>query len=313
MVRYFLPVFVALSSIFIASVLSAQPTGERCQELSFVMPSGEHQLFRLAFEDRFEGRQLDKSKWKVNTGVPRDPEQKFQHHYYLEENLEVSDSTLKIWIRRDSMPNKDFRIWMDGGMKDMTGDFPYTSGEIVSTEEFGYGMYEIRCKLPHGKGMWPAFWVYGEPDGRYNELDVFEYWNEDAFLKPYAPKKLSRVQNMTVHFDGQMSKGKSKGPVASEGFHTYTLIWNDCKILWYRDGQLERAHFRYKGVRETDPDCSRGLDRKNPKLNVFPIDEGLRILANVAVQSRDESPEPDTEFPQAMEVDFIRYYEWAEE
>ena len=78
---HFLPLCLAVFSLLLISEMSAQLAGEPCRELSFVMPSGEHQLFRLAFEDHFEGQQLDKEKWSVNTGVPRDPEQKFQHHY----------------------------------------------------------------------------------------------------------------------------------------------------------------------------------------------------------------------------------------
>lgn len=301
-------VFLWSAFLAFAQFTSAQSPAH-CEKLSFVLPSGERELFQLTFEDQFEGRRLDADKWTATEGVPRDPEGVFQLHYYKPQNIEVSDGTLKIWVLRDTMPQKDYKVWVTDRMVKFAEDFHFSSGEIVSTQGFGYGLYEIRCKLPYGKGMWPAFWIYGEPGGRYNEIDVFEYWNESGFLTPYSEKKLSRVQNMSAHFDGKMTKEKSTGPNVSEGFHTFTLIWDDCKMLWYRDGVLERSLFRYKGVRETDPDCSRGANRKNPKLNIFPIDENLRILAGVAVQSRDDAPDPDTEFPQSMEIDYIRYYE----
>jgi beta-glucanase (GH16 family) len=29
-------------------------------------------------------------------------------------------------------------------------------------------------KLPKAQGLWSAFWLYGQQDGSYNELDIFE-------------------------------------------------------------------------------------------------------------------------------------------
>ncbi len=39
--------------------------------------------------------------------------------------------------------------------------FDYTSGMIYSNYKFDYGMFEIKCKIPKGKGFWPAFWMAG--------------------------------------------------------------------------------------------------------------------------------------------------------
>ena len=300
--------FCLISCLFclLVTPLRAQPPQA---DTSVVLPSGVEERFKLVLEDRFEGPELDNKKWKATKGVPRDPEMVNSIHYYKPENVEVSDGSLKLWVRRDTMPNKEYKTWIDVAMVSFTYDFEFSSAEIESAEKYGYGMYEIRCKLPRGKGYWPAFWMYGEPQGRNNELDVFEFWNEGAFLRRFVPRRLSSVQHMTAHFDGGMSKGSQRGVDASEGFHTYTLIWDDCKILWFFDGELRRSLYQYKGVRDRDPDCSRAASRRNPKMNVFPIDEGLRILAGVAVQSGKDAPDVDTEFPQAMEVDYIRFYE----
>lgn len=297
------------TQFFLGIFLGILHTGVQAQDdtIRVEMPSGQIELFVTEFEDHFNGSQLDRSIWMAGKGVPRDPEQVLQQHYFKPGNITLEDGIAKLWIRRDTMRNKSFQIWITDGMKDFRADFAYSAAEITSTGQYGYGLYEIKCKIPRGKGFWPAFWVYGEPGGRYNELDVFEFWNEKGFLKPFAPKKLSRVQNMTVHFDGGMSKEKVKGQDVSDEFHTYTLVWDDCKILWYFDGELRRVHHRYKGVRKKDSDCSRGASRKNPQLNVFPIDEGLRIIAGVGTQSGEDGPDADTELPQAMEIDYIRY------
>ena len=35
----------------------------------------------------------------------------------------------------------------------------YTSGRIESNKAFKYGIFEMRAKLPKGRGIWPAFWL----------------------------------------------------------------------------------------------------------------------------------------------------------
>jgi len=35
----------------------------------------------------------------------------------------------------------------------------YTSGRIISRQQFRYGIFEMRAKLPHGRGTWSAFWL----------------------------------------------------------------------------------------------------------------------------------------------------------
>ena len=40
---------------------------------------------------------------------------------------------------------------------------PYGVGLISSVDDFGYGHFEIECKLPTGKKLWPAFWMWSGP------------------------------------------------------------------------------------------------------------------------------------------------------
>ena len=51
----------------------------------------------------------------------------------------------------------------------------YYSGCIETLEKFQYGYFEIRCKLPVHEGAFPAFWLWGYNDGRYEEIDMLEY------------------------------------------------------------------------------------------------------------------------------------------
>lgn len=65
------------------------------------------------------------------------------------------------------------------------GELPaptYSSG-MLSTETEGrdgkgfkqlYGYWELRAKLPKGKGLWPAFWLVTETHDYWDEVDIFE-------------------------------------------------------------------------------------------------------------------------------------------
>lgn len=46
-------------------------------------------------------------------------------------------------------------------------------GLVWNKTPMGKGYYEIECKLPKGKNLWPAFWIY--PDNAWPpEIDIFE-------------------------------------------------------------------------------------------------------------------------------------------
>jgi len=57
-------------------------------------------------------------------------------------------------------------------------------GLVSSVDKFGYGFYEIECKLPTGPKLWPAFWMWSW-DSWPPEIDVFEGYttNNGGYLK----------------------------------------------------------------------------------------------------------------------------------
>jgi len=58
---------------------------------------------------------------------------------------------------------------------------PYRSG-FVSSRELGrwyplYGRFEIRARVPHGQGLWPAFWLRHRTGAGTAEVDVLEVFH----------------------------------------------------------------------------------------------------------------------------------------
>ncbi|MCC6599050.1 MAG: glycoside hydrolase family 16 protein [Crocinitomicaceae bacterium] len=305
------PCRLSLLHFTAALLFTVASTAQPHYDTLTITNGGIREMWDLVFFDEFSGEMIDESKWKIVEGVPRDPMQQASEQWYDPRNIIVSDGIAKFQVRKDTMLNKPFSIWIKDGMKEMKGNYYFSSGEIDSRELFHYGLYEIRCKLPKGKGMWPAFWMYGESDGTNNEIDVFEFWNQSNVFGLFSPKKLSRIQNMTVHYRGGMSGLASlPGTDYSDGFHTFSVIWDECKIQWYTDGKLMRTQYRFKKMKGRKSGCDEVKD--GGKENVFPRSP-MNIIIDLAVQNGDARPDETNSFPNALEVDYVRYYQKAGE
>jgi beta-glucanase (GH16 family) len=158
----------------------------------------------------------------------------------------------------------------------------YTSGMMTTYRKFSqqYGRFEIRCRVPKGKGMWPAFWLLPEPLAWPPEIDVLE-------ILGHQPDKVY----MTHHFREEERNHKSHGgswtgPDFSAGFHEYAVEWTPERIFWLVDG-IER--FR--------------SERDIPSSRMY-------LLVNLAVGGDwPGAPDEKTAFPSALEVDYVRVYE----
>ena len=168
--------------------------------------------YRLFWSDEFTGNTVDLTRWKPyfnnygeagNTLQCNDPA-----------NATVGNGFLTITARQQS-------IQCPGdGTKD------YTSAFLGSREAGHYyptfAKYEIRAKLPHGQGLWPAFWLRHVGGAKVNEVDVFEYFSA---VEPGKTRQ-------SLHFPAEMGHGPVtkipsffEQPVADTGgdYHTWAV------------------------------------------------------------------------------------------
>jgi beta-glucanase (GH16 family) len=254
---------------------------------------------KLSFSDEFNGLKLDEQKWDLREGVVRDAEQKITQQWLTKESVSVKNGKVTITTIPKERKDQQYYVWITDGMKERKGNFNYDTGEFESKELFLWGYYEIRCELPKGRDAWPAFWLYGESNGTNNEIDVFEFWNEENFFGGYSEKKQSRIQHMTVHYNKRMSgRGEKLSFDGSAGMHTYGVLWTENAIVWYTDGKEMRTLYRYK----------KASDRKDGKVvpgreeNVFP-QSPMKLLVDMAVQqSENRLPLEKNSFV----VDYVR-------
>ena len=118
--------------------------------------------YNLAWEDEFEGSELNKKVWQYRTG-------KSGHSYQRPENISVEDGNLRINLKKENYQ----------GMK-------YTGGGIITQRAVRYGYFEVRVKLDCGYGWHEAFWTtwtddlnQKKPQHQYPErleIDCFEHY-----------------------------------------------------------------------------------------------------------------------------------------
>ena len=131
----------------------------------------------------------------------------------------VSDGVLEITADRTPENVRQF-IW----------DYSYISGMITTEHSFSqrYGLFEIRAKIPNGRGLWPGFWLLPTDRSWPPEIDVFEILGNDTTkLNTSWHSKETGKQTK----DTQMTRI----PDASADFHNYSVDWRRDEIKWYFD------------------------------------------------------------------------------
>jgi beta-glucanase (GH16 family) len=282
-----------------------------------------HNPWVLVFEDDFDGDQLDLSNWYYISGGEHMRYCNDEQQYYTYgDNVELSEGKLKIITKEETLYAKVVDWKPENEQLECDGNdrgqnlryFYYTSGNVETVKKFSFGKFEAQIKIPKGKGFWPAFWLFGG-DPVYNELDIFEFWNEWVAMGTiYAPWLLSKVHNMNVFYDydgdgdPSMCQTEYTGVDFSLLPHIFTVIWEEDRIEWYVDWNLKRTDFRHYTMLGQSVGCTiEDWTQYNMNL-IYPVDP-MHIILNLAIQSGDNSPDNSTTFPSHMEVDWVKYYQ----
>ena len=216
--------------------------------------------WRLVWHDEFGGRELDHTKWRPEDAAL---EKNNEKQYYTPEDVYLENGSLV--LRSQDRPR---------------GKRAYTSGLVETVGLFSqrYGRFEVRAKLPRGRGIWPAHWLLPDDNSWPPEIDIMELLGHD-------PKRIY----MTNHWrapEGPRHEGRSfEGPDFTADFHTFTMEWDPDEIRWYVDG----------------------VQRHSTRKNV--PDVAMRIILNTAVGGNwPKDPDKTTLFPQYHFIDYVRVY-----
>ena len=244
--------------------------------------------WKLVWSDEFEGKTLDYSKWEAEVNAFGGGNQELQMYTDRKENLRVEEGCLVIEARQDR-PN------IAGTIRE------YSSARIRSKHrgDWKYGKFEIRARLPGGKGVWPAIWmlptdeVYGAW-ANSGEIDIME-------VKGQEPDTV----HGTLHFGKQWPANKyatgtmklKKGNFTDD-FHLFAIEWEEGVIRWYVDGELYQTQKEWESGGGKFP---------------APFDQRFHLLLNLAIGGNFlGNPDASTPFPRKYLVDYVRVYQRPE-
>lgn len=238
--------------------------------------------WKLVWADEFAGDELNLENWTRQV-LPEPYNDEWQQYFDHKENSFVKDGHLVIKAIHTSEEH---------------GNNQYTSGRLHTggKHSWKYGKIAARIQLPHGKGIWPAFWMLGDdideiggktPWPKCGEIDIVELWGtrDDAVVEG----------NLHYDDDGHKQSGatafKLDQGIFADNFHVFEIEWTKEQITWLVDGKA------YHTVEIADD-----------ALNEFHAKQ--YILLNIAVGGKDAGrPDETTPFPAQMYVDWVRVYQ----
>lgn len=163
-------------------------------------------------------------------------------------------------------------------------DYPYVSGMLQSRGMFSqqYGYFEVKAKVPTGRGLWPAFWLLPTDRSWPPELDIIE-------MRGYEPT-LALGAVHWLNSDGSISRSgcRTVTPTATSEFHVYGALITPQKITWFIDR-----------VAVSEINTPPGFDKT------------FYMVLNLAVGGNwPGTPDADTIFPASFEIDWVSAYAW---
>lgn len=175
------------------------------------------------------------------------------------------------------------------------GGKKYISARMSSRQSWTYGKFEMRAKLPAGRGVWPAFWMlpvtHSDDNLLDGEIDIMEYVGYEPGIVWFSVhNKKDRTE------DGKNKLTTSYVLKAPETeFHVYGMEWTPDYIQAYIDG-VPYYTFRNDG---------------SGRAESWPFDKAFYLKLNIAVGGDWGGYEgvDDSIFPAEYVIDYVRVYQ----
>lgn len=239
--------------------------------------------YELVWHDEFDYEGLpDSAKWSYDTEGNDYGWGNNELQFYTEkdkENAFVDGDHLHIVAKKEKKGGKD-----------------YTSARLITKNkgDWKYGRFEIRAKLPEGRGIWPAIWMLptdweygGWPES--GEIDIMEHvgYNPDSVFASAHTEAYNHVKG-TNKTEGIVPKKD-----INNSFNDYVLEWNEDEYRVYFN---DNHYFTFKNEDKTHAE--------------WPFDKQFHLLLNVAVGGNwgGKKGVDESIFPQEMVVDYVRVF-----
>lgn len=249
--------------------------------------------YKLVWSDEFtfDGSPSE-TNWNYEIGFVRNEEEQ----WYQKENAICKDGYLTIQAKKQSKKNPYFKSLSDTNWRHNRDSIKITSSCFITKDKHSwqYGRFEMRAKIPTGKGIWPAFWTLGlsERWPAKGEIDIMEYYNGDILAniawesdRRGTPVWDSKKLALTTFNDKSWANK----------FHIWRMDWDENSIKLFVDNQL---------INEVDLTTTyNGTNNKNP------FHQPHYLLINLAVGGMNGGEIAPESLPAEYIIDYIRVYQ----
>ena len=181
--------------------------------------------------------------------------------------------------------------------REARGDNDYTSARLVTRgrRSWTYGRFEVRARVPSGRGTWPAIWMLGENIDRVGwprcgEIDIMEHvgYNPDSVFATTHTEAFN-------HVNGRARSGGLRDTTLETDFHVYAIDWRPDRIDFYYDDRHYHEFRRPAGAGPAE----------------WPFDQPQYLLLNLAVGGAwgGRRGVDSTGWPRRFAVDYVRVYQ----
>ena len=244
--------------------------------------------WRLVWSDEFDYAGLpDPKKWDYEVGGEGWGNKELQFYTARrKENARVENGRLIIEARQEAWQGRE-----------------YTSARLVSRGkgDWTYGRFEVKAKLPSGRGTWPAIWML--PTGwtyggwpKSGEIDIMEHVGFDPDVVHASVH--TRAYNHTIN---TQKTAQIRIATSRSEFNVYAIEWTPTEIRGFVNDQ---HYFTFRNERLTNTDAD---------YRQWPFDKPFHLLLNLAVGGTwggQQGVDPSI-WPQRLEVDYVRVYQLA--
>lgn len=273
--------FASVAVIAVCTVAGAANAGK-------IDPRNLPETATLTFDDEFTSLNLwdgTSGTWDTNYwynplhGNGGSLDTNGEQEWYINSNYSKTDSVVPWHVENGILTITGNPA--EANIQPLIDGYQYTSGEINSYWSFSqlYGYFEIRCKLPRGQGVWPAFWLLPADGSWPPEIDIMEVLGQD-------PTTL--YTSFHTEQNGQEKNFGKAITVAdtSKAFHRYAVDWEPDYMRFYFDGKLVYKHATPKSMNKP-----------------------MYIETNLALGGYwGGDVNSTTPFPSNMKIDYIRVY-----
>ena len=229
----------------------------------------------LVWSDEFDGAELNLENWsfEMGDGCPdicgwgNDEKQ-----IYTDKNHRLEDGFLIIAAKNDN---------------------EYTSTRIITKgkQEFQYGRFEARIKVPSGGGLWPAFWALGNdidknPWPDCGEIDIMEYVGRE-------PGQIFNSVHTRSSYGNTVNTKTTSAPNVEDDFHVFSMEWTLNSIQFFYDDDL--VYIYSPTVRNYEN---------------WPFNKPFFLILNLAIGGNfGGSIDTSLVFPIEYIIDYVRVYQ----